>query len=120
MNPQNNLISGRFFHSLAILLSKPKNLISLLSHTEESFISNVFLCNFFIDNSPCEPNPCKNGGICKNAGIGEYTCECKNGYTGRDCQQGSILYGLVAANSISSKILLIIKFWILEMKAISC
>ncbi|XP_034427379.1 hyaluronan-binding protein 2-like [Hippoglossus hippoglossus] len=34
--------------------------------------------------SPCEPNPCQNGGVC-NQGERRYHCTCPEGFTGRFC-----------------------------------
>lgn len=33
-----------------------------------------------------EQKPCKNGAECENKGA-EYTCNCKNGFTGKDCAE---------------------------------
>lgn len=30
--------------------------------------------------------PCKNGGTCTNTGSGLYTCNCSNGYVGKNCE----------------------------------
>lgn len=38
-----------------------------------------------IDINECVKNPCLNGAICQNA-IGSYKCNCKSGYTGRNCE----------------------------------
>lgn len=38
-----------------------------------------------IDINECVKNPCLNGAICQNS-IGSYKCNCKSGYTGRNCE----------------------------------
>ena len=50
---------------------------------------NINECN------PCESrkninecNPCKNDGNCID-GINDYICNCKDGYTGKNCEVGS-------------------------------
>ena len=35
----------------------------------------------------CRKDPCENGGTCID-GIGRYTCQCEQGFTGPQCQQG--------------------------------
>lgn len=37
--------------------------------------------------SPCQPNPCKNGGSCVK-GNRRFQCTCRNGYTGKSCEVG--------------------------------
>lgn len=49
-----------------------------------------FLCEIenvteLTDKKTCMPS-CKNGGVCKKSSIGEYSCECLNGYTGSYCE----------------------------------
>ncbi|XP_064318995.1 coagulation factor IX [Phalacrocorax carbo] len=39
----------------------------------------------YIDGDQCEPNPCKNGAVCKDA-VGSYMCWCPPGYDGRNCE----------------------------------
>ncbi|XP_023016013.2 cubilin [Leptinotarsa decemlineata] len=34
---------------------------------------------------PCSPNPCKNGACSMNNSTGDYTCTCRLGYSGRNC-----------------------------------
>ena len=34
----------------------------------------------------CSRNECKNGGTCVTVSDIHYTCECKAGYTGRNCE----------------------------------
>jgi len=34
----------------------------------------------------CEPNPCLNGGTCQEEGNYDYRCLCRDGYTGRRCE----------------------------------
>ena len=40
-----------------------------------------------LDIDECESNPCKNGASCVD-GIGSYTCNCPQGYTGDECEIG--------------------------------
>ncbi|XP_009957846.1 PREDICTED: coagulation factor IX [Leptosomus discolor] len=39
----------------------------------------------YIDGDQCDPNPCKNGAICKDA-VSSYVCWCPAGYEGRNCE----------------------------------
>ena len=42
--------------------------------------------NNICEESPCLPNPCKNGGSCSANDVGNgYVCTCKSGYIGSDC-----------------------------------
>lgn len=40
-----------------------------------------------IQENPCNPNPCKNSGICQKQGSNNFECFCKNPYTGRTCDK---------------------------------
>jgi len=42
---------------------------------------------FIIDPDVCLLKPCKNGGTCVS-NQGKYTCACKQGFTGFDCELG--------------------------------
>uniref|UniRef100_A0A8B9QLT0 Coagulation factor IX n=1 Tax=Apteryx owenii TaxID=8824 RepID=A0A8B9QLT0_APTOW len=42
----------------------------------------------YIDGDQCDPNPCKNGAICKDA-VSSYVCWCPAGYEGRNCEIGT-------------------------------
>ena len=38
------------------------------------------------DVDPCSINPCFNGGSCVNHPSGNYTCICKSGWAGKQCE----------------------------------
>ena len=70
-----------FFRLLAFFLVQRN-----LSH-------NVFLFFFFLewtDVNECQSNPCQNGGRCID-GVGNYSCDCKNGFEGKNCENGKCL-----------------------------
>lgn len=68
----------------------------------------------------CEPNPCKNDGVCIPR-LGNYVCNCKKGWAGDHCtipckQSADIVIALDSSGSIGSKnyygMLNTIKYWI--------
>ena len=38
----------------------------------------------YLDTDDCQPNPCKNDGVCED-GANSYTCNCAHGFIGEDC-----------------------------------
>jgi len=42
---------------------------------------------FIIDINECSSSPCWNGGYCQDH-VNNYTCDCKPGYVGYNCQTG--------------------------------
>lgn len=47
----------------------------------------VLTPGIFADLNYCTHHrPCKNGATCMNTGQGSYTCACKPGFTGIDCE----------------------------------
>lgn len=45
--------------------------------------SNVEDCG---GGAPCDRNPCMNDGICKDKDSGQYSCDCKDGFSGNNCE----------------------------------
>jgi len=43
-----------------------------------------------VSSQPCLGNPCENDGSCRATNTGEYTCECRRGFTGANCE--NIIY----------------------------
>jgi collagen type VI alpha len=55
----------------------------------------------------CESNPCRNGGVCRDA-INMYYCSCPSGFTGRDCDQScpnqaDVVFALDSSGSIEKE-----------------
>ena len=38
----------------------------------------------YLDIDDCQPNPCKNDGVCED-GANSFTCNCAHGFIGDDC-----------------------------------
>lgn len=55
------------------------------THTHTCILIHVLL--FSPDLNYCTNHkPCKNGASCTNTGQGSYTCTCRPGFTGKDCE----------------------------------
>ena len=52
-----------------------------------------------VDN--CDPNPCKNSGVCTNAAGNTYSCACTSDWDGQDCNISAYLLPLCVVNFIS-------------------
>ncbi len=57
-----------------------------MKRADNRYLSSDLIC--FSDVDECFLRPCKNGGTCSNS-PGSYSCQCVEGYTGRDCQTGN-------------------------------
>ena len=55
----------------------------------------VYILSFILLHSleinVCEENPCQNGGVCENE-EDTYTCNCIEGFTGDNCDEGKIIF----------------------------
>ena len=54
-----------------------------------------------LDINECEGRNCSGHGVCKD-GIYDYTCNCNNGYTGKDCEIGKVASQISDATEILS------------------
>ncbi|GAB0194881.1 coagulation factor IX [Grus japonensis] len=57
----------------------------------------------YVDGDQCEPNPCKNGAVCKD-GVSSYVCWCPAGYEGRNCEIVPYPCGRITAPEAKSKL----------------
>ena len=67
----------------------------------------MFISIFSItDIDDCAEHPCKNGGTCQDKVAG-YMCKCISGYTGTNCDTGSLfaLSSFTYVNSLINTIL---------------
>lgn len=55
-----------------------------LRHTSHGSGQLVYDYNLIVDGNECNPNPCQNGGTCRD-GCSSYTCVCQSGYGGTNC-----------------------------------
>ena len=49
----------------------------------------LFEIRYTPDGNDCYPNPCYNGGTCREYSCGGFYCSCPTGYTGNRCEQKS-------------------------------
>lgn len=49
---------------------------------------------------PCNPNPCRNNGICKTTPTGSVLCECTSSFTGTRCQKSRQACGAVLKDPV--------------------
>lgn len=47
-----------------------------------------------VDINECENSPCDHNGTCINT-LGSYSCHCPDGWQGKNCQKGKIIYLVV-------------------------
>ena len=58
----------------------------------------------FLDIDECEGRNCSEQGECQD-GIDDYTCNCNNGFTGKDCETGTVASQISDATEIFSLLL---------------
>ena len=56
----------------------------------------------FADIDDCAVQRCQNGGTCIDA-VNDYTCNCVDGYTGKNCSIGTINLFVLEVSIISTK-----------------
>uniref|UniRef100_A0A4W5LE11 EGF-like domain-containing protein n=1 Tax=Hucho hucho TaxID=62062 RepID=A0A4W5LE11_9TELE len=54
--------------------------------TEQHIMVIAGLCLTLVEN-PCGLQPCGNRGLCQGDRKGNYSCACKVGHTGKDCER---------------------------------
>ena len=50
-------------------------------------LSSPHLCLVRIQGK-CDPNPCKNGGVCEVKGKRGFKCDCPEPFKGKRCERG--------------------------------
>ena len=60
---------------------------------------NIF---FSLDINDCAPNPCRNGGTCKDE-LKSYVCHCRFGYIGDNCEISNDLNDSTWSKSFEAK-----------------
>lgn len=87
--------SKEIWQDLTGLSSRHKHISSLkicsrvFSYTFVYQSSWSFLCSIAAVNVCAEKQPCKNGGECENK-EDDYTCKCKAGFTGTNCERSKL------------------------------
>lgn len=56
------------------------------------------------DIDDCNSYPCENGATCRDAGVNNYTCTCKDGYESINCSQGIVHYFSSGHITVESKV----------------
>ena len=54
--------------------------------------NNYCIACSYIDINECDSSPCQNSGICTD-GVNSYSCACRSGYTGLQCQTSKFEFG---------------------------
>ena len=52
--------------------------------------SVIYMLLFVTDIDDCTPDPCMNGATCVDQ-VNDYTCNCVDGYTDKNCQTSKLL-----------------------------
>ena len=45
-----------------------------------------------VSPNPCSSNPCKNGATCNKMTDTEYTCSCRDGFYGPNCEKSKFVH----------------------------
>lgn len=73
-------------------LYSPRYMLASIHVLLSCVVELLYCCNcicfvLFLDNNPCDQNPCKHGGNCYTSGQGtSYFCECASDYYGNNCE----------------------------------
>ena len=81
--------------------SIPNNIL----HVETNPRNKLSLIIYCINKShflamPCERNPCRNGARCFDVDQTNYTCQCTDGFEGKDCETRIRCEALMLTNLI--------------------
>lgn len=53
---------------------------------------NTYLNSNIVLDLVCHSHPCLNGGICTDDQDSGHTCHCPLGFTGHNCEKGSVIH----------------------------
>ena len=79
----------RYFYK-KIVFSIIENFFMIRNHTK----SSEAIVTFSPDINECQNKPCKNRAACVNL-PGTYRCDCTPGYTGKNCETGIPIQGML-------------------------
>lgn len=63
----------------------------VLKQETQAAVNDIMAGSNVTCGSPCDTEPCRNGGTCSESGLDSYECACEFNYTGKYCEIGMLL-----------------------------
>lgn len=64
---------------------------TVLIEQTQAAVNDIMAASTVTCQSPCETQPCRNGGTCNQKGLDSYECACEANFTGKYCEIGMSL-----------------------------